>query len=105
MARNGDTVLSHFRAALDEMYGERLDRVVLFGSRARGTAHPDSDYDVAIFLKSLPDRWAEMDRLAQLRVSFLDREGVFFDALPYLASTYAERTPLMYEIRREGVDL
>jgi hypothetical protein len=28
-------VLARFRHALDEMYGSRLDRVVLFGSRAR----------------------------------------------------------------------
>jgi predicted nucleotidyltransferase len=30
-----DPVLVRFRAALDELYGDRLDRVVLFGSRAR----------------------------------------------------------------------
>jgi predicted nucleotidyltransferase len=33
------------------MYGERIERVVLFGSRARGDAHEDSDYDVAVFLR------------------------------------------------------
>ena len=37
-------ILVTFRAALDEMYGARLERVVLFGSRARGDARPDSDY-------------------------------------------------------------
>lgn len=41
-----DPVLTRFRQALDEIYGNRLDRVVLFGSRARGDARPDSDYDV-----------------------------------------------------------
>lgn len=30
-----DPVLDRFRAALDDMYGDRLERVVLFGSRAR----------------------------------------------------------------------
>lgn len=73
-----DPVLARFRAAVDEMYGNQLDRVVLFGSRARGDAHEDSDYDVAIFLKTLPDRWAELDRLADLRVRFLDETGAFF---------------------------
>ena len=42
-------LLQSFRAALNEMYGDRIDRVVLFGSRARGDARPDSDYDVAVF--------------------------------------------------------
>jgi predicted nucleotidyltransferase len=45
-----DPVLRKFRAALDEVYGERIERVVLYGSRARGDARPDSDYDVAVFL-------------------------------------------------------
>ena len=31
-----DPILKRFRAALDEIYGDRLERVVLFGSTARG---------------------------------------------------------------------
>ena len=45
-----DPILKRFRAALDEMYGDRLERVVLFGSKARGDAGEDSDYDIAVFL-------------------------------------------------------
>lgn len=100
-----DPVLSRFRAALGDIYGDQIDRVVLFGSRARGDAHSDSDYDVAVFLKELPDRWRELDRLADLRVRFLDETGAFFDAKPYPAAAYRERSPLMHEIRREGVAL
>lgn len=85
--------------------GAQIERVVLFGSRARGDARQDSDYDVAVFLKDMPDTWRELDRLALLRVEFIDDTGAFFDAKPYLASAYAERTPLMHEIRREGLDL
>jgi predicted nucleotidyltransferase len=98
-------ILAQFRAALVEMYGDRLDRVVLFGSRARGDEREDSDYDVAVFLKSLSDRWAELDRLARLRVSFIDDTGAFFDAKPYSAAAYQERSALMHEIREEGRDL
>jgi len=36
-----DPILKRFRAALKEMYGDRLDRVMLFGSRARGDASED----------------------------------------------------------------
>jgi predicted nucleotidyltransferase len=105
MATANPIVLAKFRAALNEMYGDRIERVVLFGSRARGEADTESDYDVAIFLKDLDDRWAELDRLAILRVRFLDETGVFFDAKPYPAGAYRERSPLMHEIRREGVNL
>jgi len=100
-----DRILAQFRAALVDIYGDRLDRVVLFGSRARGDEREDSDYDVAVFLKSLSDRWAELDRLAKLRVSFIDDTGAFFDAKPYSSAAYQERSPLMHEIREEGRDL
>ena len=105
MATGKPDVRAKFRAALEAMYGNRIERVLLFGSQARGDARPDSDYDVAVFLKDLDDRWAELDRLALLRVAFLDETGVFFDALPYPAQAYQERSPLMHEIRREGVAL
>ena len=34
-----DPILSRYRAALDHIYGDRVARVVLYGSRARGDAH------------------------------------------------------------------
>ncbi|HEX4808763.1 MAG TPA: nucleotidyltransferase domain-containing protein [Bryobacteraceae bacterium] len=101
-------ILAKFRAALAEMYGDRLERIVLFGFPARGDAQPNSDYDVAVFLNGMngaPDRWAELHRLAALRVKFIDETGAFFEAKPYPAGAYRERSPLMHEIRREGLDL
>ena len=100
-----DPILVRFRAALDELYGDSLERVVLFGSRARGDAHRDSDYDVAIFLRDLADRWREIDRLAAIETDILAETGAFIHAMPYRAGSYRERTPLMHEIRRDGVDL
>ncbi|MGD0105785.1 MAG: nucleotidyltransferase domain-containing protein [Rhodopila sp.] len=100
-----DPILTRFRAALDEMYGNQLERVVLFGSRARGDARSDSDYDVAVFLRNMPDRFAELYRLADLSTDILGDTGEFVHAMPYRSTAYDERTPLMREIRREGIEL
>jgi predicted nucleotidyltransferase len=100
-----DPILSHFRHALGEVYGARLERVVLYGSRARGDARPDSDYDVAVFLRDMPDRARELNRLADLATDVLYDEGGVVHAMPYRAGAYNERTPLMHEIRMDGVDL
>jgi predicted nucleotidyltransferase len=100
-----DPILERFRASLREIYGNRLERAVLFGSRARGDAGPDSDYDIAVFLRDMGDRFAEMDRLADLATDILYDGGPFIHAMPYRAGSYEERTPLMHEIRREGIDL
>ena len=100
-----DLILARFRAALDELYGDALERVVLFGSRARGDARRDSDYDVAVFLRDLTDRWHEIDRLAVIETDILAETGAFIHSMPYRAGSYRERTPLMHDIRREGIDL
>jgi predicted nucleotidyltransferase len=101
---NVDPVLARFRAALDRLYGDRVERVVLFGSRARGDARPDSDYDVAVFLKDVADRWDEVDRIADIAADVMDETGAFVHAMPYRAETYRDRTPLMHEVRGEGRD-
>jgi len=103
-----DPVLKRFRAAVTEIYGDRVERVVLYGSRARGDAHLDSDYDIAVFLRDmngLDARMAELNRLAKIQTDILYDSGAVVCALPYPAGSYNERTPLMHEIRREGLDL
>jgi len=91
-ATTDDKILRRFRAAaLDELYGDRIERVVLFGSRARGDAHEASDYDIAVFLKDLTDRWREFHRLADLRTEILADTGVFIEA-PAVPGRWLPRT-------------
>jgi uncharacterized protein len=105
MASANPAVLEEFSTALKARYGSRLERIVLFGSRARGDARNDSDYDVAVFLKDLDDRWAEADNIALVATDVLAATGAVIHAMPYRAGSYQERTPLMHELRQEGRDL
>jgi uncharacterized protein len=100
-------ILKRFRSTLDEIYGERLERVMLYGSRARGDAREDSDYDIAVFLHGYtPGTSTELYRLADLSTALLDETGAFVHAMPYQAGFYNDpRAPLMCAIRAEGVDL
>jgi predicted nucleotidyltransferase len=53
--------------------------------RARGDAHKGSDYDIAVFLRDLTDRWREFHRLADLRTDILADTGFFIEARPFRA--------------------
>jgi len=100
-----DPILSRFRATLDQIYGERIERVVLFGSRARGDARPDSDYDIAVFLRDLHGFGVESERIAEIETDILFDTGIIINALPLQAGSYMERTGFMQELRRDGFDL
>lgn len=100
-----DPVLVRFRKALDEIYGDQIERVVLFGSRARGDAHPDSDYDVAVFLHEPGELWDDLGNLSHVTTAILNDTGAVISAKPFPAGAYREPTPLMGEIRADGLDL
>jgi predicted nucleotidyltransferase len=100
-----DPILTRFRSALSGIFADRIERLVLFGSRARGEARTDSDYDVAIFLKDFTDRRQEVRRMVPLVTDIVEETGLVIHPLPFRAGAWRERTPLMHEIRLDGVDL
>ena len=100
-----DPILKRFRAALDRIYGDRIERVVLFGSRARGDARADSDYDIAVFIKDPGDFSDNRERLADLETDILYDTGAVINAQPFRAGSYRDRTGFIHELRRDGLDL
>jgi predicted nucleotidyltransferase len=100
-----DPVLNRFRAAVTEIYGERAERVVLFGSRARGDAKPDSDYDIAVFLTDPGTFSDESARLSAISTAILYDMGAVISATPFPAGAYRDGTGFMHELRKDGRDL
>jgi predicted nucleotidyltransferase len=100
-----DPVLIRFRAAVTEIYGDRVERVVLFGSRARGDAKPVADYDVAVFIEDAGTFTDESACLAAVSTDILFDTGAVISAMPFLAGAYRERTGFMHELRKDGLDL
>ena len=105
MTASHDPILARFRAALADVYGDRLERVVLFGSRARGDARPESDYDIAVFLARPESLGTEAGHLAAIGTDILMETGHVINALPLAAGTYAQLSPFMAEVRRYGLEL
>lgn len=58
----------------------RISRVVLFGSRARGEAHADLDWDVAVFLKDRASSWDTMV-LADVAYDLIIESGEFIQPI------------------------
>jgi predicted nucleotidyltransferase len=101
-----DPDLPRLAAELRASYGPRLERVVLFGSRARGDSKLDSDYDVAVFLhdyRSLRTQLTKAARHHYHRHPDGHRGRDFGE--PFPAGSYKERSAFIGEVRRDGIDL
>lgn len=78
-----DAALAAFARAARTHYGERLVRLALFGSRARGDHRPDSDADVAVILVGDDwSFWAEKAELAALAYDMLIEYGLQIQGWP-----------------------
>lgn len=105
MPENIQNILRELKAGLRRIYGDQLHSVILFGSYARGDAHPlDSDIDVMIVLKGKLNRW-EAERLSSEFVANLCLENdVLISRIFVAEKEYQDsKMPLFLNVRREGV--
>jgi predicted nucleotidyltransferase len=97
-------VVGELRQRLSLLYGERLVRLVLFGSRARGDAEPDSDIDVMVVLRGDVSPGEEIERAGGVTAGLsLENDVVISSVYVSEDSFEGEQSPLLINVRREGV--
>lgn len=79
--------LAHYKARLEQRFGARLERVALFGSRARGDAREDSDVDVLVLIRGSDS--AEEREAAMIAGDVAVEDGVWLSPAIYSAERYA----------------
>lgn len=100
------SALAELKTGLLALYGERLVRLVLYGSVARGDARPDSDVDVLVVLSGPFDRTREIERIVEITYDILLDKGIHVSAHPMSEPDFLTRaSPLLQNVRREGVPL
>ena len=89
---------------LRRMYGDRLQAGPLFGSWARGDAHPESDIDLLVVLGRVESVWEELRQMEPIlwRHSFANNTVV--TALPVARDAFEEqRRPVLRRAQAEGL--
>lgn len=93
-----------FRTALQQLYGDRLQNVILYGSYARNTQTSTSDIDLAVVLNGEVSPAKEIDRMADIITDLNLEFAVLLSVYPVSVEDYQSRhSPLLINVRREGV--
>jgi predicted nucleotidyltransferase len=97
------TLLTPLQEYLQQEYQDRLDRMILFGSQARGDSTPTSDVDVLIVLQDPVDASTELDRTSQFIAQLCLKHNMLISRLFSRDRALKLRTRLSCEIsgRRE----
>jgi predicted nucleotidyltransferase len=97
--------LDNYRKALSDQFPGVIERMIIYGSKAREDSHPDSDIDILIII---PDSASEI-KLKIRRVGY--RLAAVSEAVPsiivYTNSEWSMnkqiRLPLVEAVERDGV--
>jgi hypothetical protein len=88
---------------LRALYGARLRGVLLFGSWARGDAHPESDIDLLVVLDTVDSPWEELRRMDETLWRHSLENGAVIAAVPVAEGALdAAAHPLLIRARAEG---
>jgi predicted nucleotidyltransferase len=99
-------LLDDLKAELEDLYGDRLARVVLYGSYARGEAHEESDVDVLVVLEGEVDAAREIRRMGDAAFEVGLRHGQYVSVFPVSADDYAAATSnWLQNVHRDEVAL
>lgn len=104
MNPNLTVILNQLRQYFQELYGEKLAYLILYGSQARGDAEPDSDIDILVVLNDAVDAWTEIERTSEyISELCLKYDVVISTNFATLSRYRLENSPFYMNVRREGV--
>lgn len=93
-------------ASLREIYGDRLKRLMLFGSRARGDANPESDVDVLVVLEGPISSYEEAKRTSRVATQAAAYRGAVLSFIHMSAEEFSGgQRPLVQSVKEEGINL
>ena len=95
------------KQALSALYGHRLDRIVLYGSYARGDFHAESDVDFMVILRDdKVQAGHEVRQMALVIGPLALKYTIEVSVFPVASQTHLKATNPLYEaVQQESIPL
>ena len=104
--KNTEIVLKELKYSLAKEYGENINSVILFGSRAKGLGNDNSDYDIVVVLKNDYD-WKYEKQLSKTVYKFELEKGILTDihliSVNQINNTLKGKDPLFVNAIKNGI--
>lgn len=88
-----------------ELLGNKLTKIILFGSRARGEANTDSDFDFVILAEFAEPSWIVRNSTIRKHVKAADLYNISVDYVPITEWEFENKFFLKNHVKREGIIL
>jgi len=104
MDENIKPIIEEFKTRLRELYGKKLNNIILYGSWARGDAKEHSDIDIAVLLEGNVNPGREIDRMIEIITDLQLRYNTLVSVYPVSMKNYKSiNSPLLMNLHREGI--
>lgn len=103
-ARNLSALLKEIQTELSRLLGDQLEAVYLYGSHARGDAHPGSDIDVLVVLRKEFDYFQQLEMTSDLFWK-LSLENDIVISRVFISEKQLSKpdTPFLVNVQREAI--
>lgn len=99
-------ILQELKIELQKRYGNKLRKIMLFGSYARGEYRSDSDIDIAVILDDFPHACAEIERTGDIVSALSLKFDTLISLVPIKEKDWEKRkTTLISNIKRDGLSI
>ena len=99
-------IFQELKQSLTDLYQEKLVKIILYGSQARGTATTDSDVDILVVLKDEVSAFDEILRMAEITTTIGLKYDELISIFPIAESRFlAQLTPLLQNVKSQGIVL
>ena len=104
MSGTNSHIISQFKTTIQQLYGERLAQIILFGSYARGDEKENSDLDFLIVLKDKNiSVFSEIEKINNRVYNMILDSGKIISFIPVTEEKFEHSSNYFYRlVKKEG---